>query len=180
MMLQDESMDNDEDEVKDNAMAKWQQDAARAMDEDEEDNVVNSRQDWVRISCSALAWASAPFLCMRVMFGARKDGLLRSVHAKFGWEGRDLLTGMLVMTLQVPGPASASHGHHSGSRLQSHGIAVHPHSGSKRQMSPAAAGGRDPRRNKTARNGNGSSDSGSNSPDMKDVPDESPDAEEEQ
>ena len=78
---------------------------------------------------------------------------------------------------QVAGPASNSHGQHSGSRLQSHGIAMHPHSNSNRTASPVVVSNT---HGKVAVNGNGSSDSGSNSPDIKDGPGELPDADMEQ
>lgn len=44
-------MDNDEDddeEEKGNAGPKWQHGDAQAMEEDDDENVVNSPQDWVR------------------------------------------------------------------------------------------------------------------------------------
>lgn len=73
----------------------------------------------------------------------------------------------------MAGPASNSHGH-SGSRLQqSHSIAVHPHSNVNRTASPVVVSNT---HGKVAANGNGSSDSGSNSPDIKDGPGESPEA----
>ena len=77
----------------------------------------------------------------------------------------------------MAGPASISPGHHSGSRLQTHGIAVHPHSNSNRMASPVVVSNT---HGKAAANGNGSSDSGSNSPDIKDGPGESPEADMEQ
>ena len=73
-----------------------------------------------------------------------------------------------LVSMQAPGQTLSHHRQQpSGSRLQhSHGISVHPVSGlgEHRADSPTVPTG-EGRENKDARNRNGGSDSGSNSPD---------------